>query len=194
MAGYGRLDRDPGGFLVADLADHHYIRILPEQIAQPVRESQSDIRVDIGLPDHLYLPFHRIFQCYEILFRGVEFIQDRKKGRGFAAAIGSGHENKAVRFFDDIIEDTDLLRRKTQLGVIPEKFLSLEHPDDDAFAHARGENRNPHVDKIVIAFLELEFYIAFLGPRLSRGFEASQDLYPGQNEFVKRQIALEYYP
>ena len=51
VTGERRVDRDLDRLLVADLADHDDVRILPEEGAERAREREPDLRLDVHLVD-----------------------------------------------------------------------------------------------------------------------------------------------
>ena len=62
VTGERGLDRDARGLDVADLTDHHDVRVLAQQVAQPLRERQALLLVDLDLADALELVLDRILQ------------------------------------------------------------------------------------------------------------------------------------
>jgi hypothetical protein len=61
VAGLRCLDRDLGGFQVADFADHDDVRILAQEGLQRDREGQAGLVVDVDLVDAGQVDFRRVF-------------------------------------------------------------------------------------------------------------------------------------
>ncbi len=72
MPGQSRLDGHLHGLPVANFADHHNIGVLTQKSAQPVRECNAGLRVDLGLTDPRKHELHGIFDRHDILFLGVD--------------------------------------------------------------------------------------------------------------------------
>ena len=55
--------------LVADLADHDDVRVLPEEGAERAREREADLRLDVDLVDPLDLVLDRILGRQDVEVR-----------------------------------------------------------------------------------------------------------------------------
>ena len=73
MSRQRRLDRDAGGRLVADLADHDDVRVLPQQASQRGGELESHGRADLELVDAADVAFHRVFDRADVHRLAVQF-------------------------------------------------------------------------------------------------------------------------
>ncbi len=72
VTGQRRVDRDVGGLLVANLADHDHVGILPQEGAQRAGEGQPDLRLDVDLVDAADLVLDRIFRREDVEVRLVD--------------------------------------------------------------------------------------------------------------------------
>ena len=72
VAGERGLHGDLGGFEVADFADHHHVRILAQDRAQPAREGHLHPRVDLRLADAVNVVFDRILHRHDVAARVVQ--------------------------------------------------------------------------------------------------------------------------
>ncbi len=63
MAGHGRFDGDLSGFHVPDLADHNYIRVLPQKSLESHGKCHADIALHVHLIHSPEVEFHGIFCC-----------------------------------------------------------------------------------------------------------------------------------
>ncbi len=77
MAGEAGLYRNLRGLGVADLADHHHVRVLAQDRAQAGGEGHADTCVDLGLADTVDGVFHRVFHGEDIARAIVEQAQCR---------------------------------------------------------------------------------------------------------------------
>ena len=72
--------------LVADLADHDDVRVLPEEGAQRAREREPDLRLDVHLVDALNLVLDRILGGEDVEVRLVDPVDARVERRRLAGA------------------------------------------------------------------------------------------------------------
>ncbi len=80
MAGQGRLDPDPGGLGVPDLADHDHVGVGTEHRAQPGGEVEPRFRVDVDLVDPLDLVLDRVLDRDHVLLDRVERRRAPRRG------------------------------------------------------------------------------------------------------------------
>ena len=96
VAGERRLRRELGGFRVADFADHHDVRVLPQQRPQRVGESEAGLLVHLKLVDarQVYSTGSSTVQ----MFTSSRFssCEHRVERRALAAAGRAGDEQDAV--------------------------------------------------------------------------------------------------
>ena len=97
VAGQRRLERDVGGLGIADLADHHHVRILTQEAAQHGGVGQGRARLTLHLRDAVDPRLDRILGGQQRQVLGVEAIEQRVERRALAAAGRSGDEQQAVR-------------------------------------------------------------------------------------------------
>ena len=83
VPGQRRLRGELGGFGVADFADHHDVRILPQQCRSAVAKCEPGLLVDLKLIDAGKRVFDRIFDRADIDVVVVEFLQRRRKASCF---------------------------------------------------------------------------------------------------------------
>ena len=77
MTGLGRLDRDLGGFQVADLAHHDHVRVLAQEGAQRLGKGQACLRIDVHLVDARHVDLRRVLGGRDVAILGIEDVQAR---------------------------------------------------------------------------------------------------------------------
>ena len=88
MAGQGGPQTDFSGLLVADLADHDDVRVLPQKCTQRRGEREPDLGLDLNLVHPLELVLDRVFDGADIDLGLVELVQAGIERRRLAAAGG----------------------------------------------------------------------------------------------------------
>ena len=63
MAGHRCAQGDRRGFLVANLANHQHLRILPQQMLERLGKRQTAFEVDLSLHDAWDHPLYRVLHC-----------------------------------------------------------------------------------------------------------------------------------
>ena len=76
-----------GRLLVADLADHDHVGVLPEEGPEGRGEGQADLRLDLDLVHPLELVLDRVLDRADVRLRLVEQVQAGVE-RGALAAAG----------------------------------------------------------------------------------------------------------
>ena len=86
VPGQRGVDRNLRGLVVADLADHDLVGIVPQDRPQPARERQPLLLVDRNLRDAAELVFDRILDRDDLVFDRLDLRQRRVQRRRLAAA------------------------------------------------------------------------------------------------------------
>src|ERR1700730_1268101 len=105
VAGEARLYRDLRGLEVTDFADHDHIRILAQDGAQAAGESHLDLGVHLGLADAVDVVLDRILDRHDVARVVVEALESCVERGGLARAGGSGDQQDAVWFVDQLIDE-----------------------------------------------------------------------------------------
>ena len=100
VAGERGIDGDLRGFLVANFADHDFVRVVAQDGAQAAREGEAFLFVHRNLGDAADLIFHRIFDGDDLVFVVLDFVDGGVERGRLARAGGSGDEHHAVRLVD----------------------------------------------------------------------------------------------
>ena len=93
MAGERRVDRDLGGLEVANFADHHDVRRLPEHGAEGGGERHPDVVPHRHLVDAVELVFHRVLDRDDLAVGLVDEMEAAVERRRLARA------GRAKRYF-----------------------------------------------------------------------------------------------
>ncbi len=97
MAGLCRLDRDFGGFQVADLTHHDDVRVLTQEGAQRLGKIETLLGVHVDLVDAFQVDFDRVLGGGDVALHGIEDVQAGIQRYGFARAGRAGNQNHALR-------------------------------------------------------------------------------------------------
>ncbi len=141
-----RLHGDLRRFQVADLADHHHVRVLALDGPQRSREAHLDLGVDLGLADAVQVVLDRVLGGHDVERGGVEPRQRGVEGGRLARAGRAGNEDDAVRLLDQPVHVREVGRRgqvlplDAELGRLVRGDLGDERLDVDL--------RPAHVDRL----------------------------------------------
>ena len=80
VAGLTCLEGNVGGFLVADLADHDNIRVLPQYGTQARSKGDPRLGVDMDLVHPWDVIFHRVLDSDDIDLRRVQLVEAGVQG------------------------------------------------------------------------------------------------------------------
>src|SRR6266404_2940885 len=157
VAGKRRLNCDLGGFLIANFADHDFVRVVAQNRAETARERQTFLFVDWDLRDPAKLVFHRIFDGDDLVFVGFDFIHRGVQRGGFPGARGPGDQHHPVWLANIAAEAARLFRGKAynvqrQALEFFRKRLLVQYAQHRIFAVARGHDRNAQVDESTLVF------------------------------------------
>ncbi len=141
-----RLDGHRGRLVVADLADHDHVRVLPQDAAQSAGERHALLVAHLRLADPLQAEFDRVFEREDVLFRVVQLLKHGVERRALAAAGRTGHEIEPMLGPDELAELGERLRRNAELLERVEAGALVEQTDDDALAETRRQRGNAQVD------------------------------------------------
>src|SRR6266704_2077445 len=89
-------------FLVADLTDNHYIRVLPHESSGGRGKRVPGFLIDLGLTDKIQTVFDRIFNSDDIFIQKVDLSETGIQRRCLATAGWSGYEQDPVRLVEQL--------------------------------------------------------------------------------------------
>ena len=104
VPGQRRLDRDPRRLAVADLADHHDVRVGAQDRAQPGGEVEAGGAVDVDLVDAVEAVLDRVLDRDDVLLDFVHVLKGRVEGGGLARAGRPGDQHRAVGLTEGALE------------------------------------------------------------------------------------------
>ena len=153
MAGECRIDRNLGGFVVTNLANHDLVGIMAENRPQSPRKRQALLLVDRNLRDPLQLVFDRILDGDDLVLDGLDLRERRVQRRGLAAAGRTRHQHHPVRFGDVLPEAAQLGLGEPEdvqpeLGELLAERLLVQDADDRVFPVHAGHDRHAEVDRL----------------------------------------------
>src|SRR5713226_1326491 len=146
VPGQRRANGNLRGLQVADFPDHDHVRVLAQDVAQPHRERQPDVRAHCDLVDPLEFILHRLLDGDDSLLHRVDRAQERIKRSGFSRAGGPRDQHDAVWLDDDLADRVFFHRRKTELVQAEKDFAAGQQTERHALAVNRRHRRNANVD------------------------------------------------
>ena len=87
---------DVGRFRIANFADHHHVRVLPQHAAECFDKSELDAAVDLDLVDAFDPPLDGVLNCAEALGLVVKHVEASVHRRALAGTDGPDAQNHAV--------------------------------------------------------------------------------------------------
>ncbi len=172
VTGLRGLDRDVGGFEVADFADHDDVGILSQEGAQRVGEIETCLFIDVDLVDAGQLDFGRVFSRCNIHARLVQDVQARVQRHRLAAAGRAGHQDHAVRALDRIEHDLLLVGLVAQRLDAELDARRVEDTQHDLFAVQGRQGADPEIDRA--AFRQRQLHPPVLRHALFRDVELAR--------------------
>ena len=139
MAGLRCLDRDVGGFFIADFADNDDVRILAQKRAQRDGEGEASLLAHADLIDSGELDFSRIFDRTEVARFGVEHLQKTVQRERLAAACRAGDEHQSVRRTDGRFHRVALSGGEAKRIERQSGGQRIQPPQDELFPEQRGQ-------------------------------------------------------
>ena len=146
VAGQGRLCGNLRSFRIADFADHHDVRVLPQQGAERPGESEPGFVTDLELIDPRQGVFHRIFDGADVNLRRIQFLERCVKRRCLAAARRAGYQQNAVGKANDF---SPLLKRvitEAEFFQTHRRFFIVDDANDDLFAPFTRHGADAQID------------------------------------------------
>ena len=150
MARHRRLDGDPRRLLVADLADEQDVGVGAEDGAQPAREAEPALEVDLDLVDAGRLVLDRILDRHQHAPFVVEHVERGVERRRLARAGRADGENRAVRLPDRSLECRLRIRPHAEIGEAEAAVVGgpAHDPEDDLLAVGRRQHRAAEVHRL----------------------------------------------
>ena len=146
MAGERGLDGGAAGFEVADFADHHHVRVVTQDGAQPLLEGHAHRCVDRNLVHPGQVVFHRVLDCEHLQPGPDNGIQRRVERRRLARAGRPGDEENAVGPVNDALEDPERPLIHPELRQREKHVRLVEKTHDDALAEEHRDHAHAHVN------------------------------------------------
>ena len=168
------MHRNTRRLLVADLADHDHVGVLPQDAAKRAGERQPDRWLDLHLVDPLQLVFDRVLDRHHIHARSAQHLQRRVQRGGLSAAGGAGHQHHAVRLTQDALEARQRLRAEPEVFHFRLEVRFVQDSYDDLLAQQRRQARYAKVD---LPPLRLEPHSPFLRQALLGNVHPRQHLH-----------------
>ena len=108
------VNRERGGLVVPNLADHDNVGVLAHKRAQPVCEREADFRFHLRLVDARELILNRVLNRGDVHIRGIEQIKHGVERGGFPAPRRPRGENHTSRRLERLMNALQVLAVKTK--------------------------------------------------------------------------------
>src|SRR5205823_12689094 len=143
-------DRDVCGFDVANLTNHHNVRVLPQNVTETFGKGQIDLWLHVNLRHARQPIFHWLFDGDDAALNGIDAAQEAIKRRRFSATSRAGEKNDSVRLREQMANDLLLLFAQIE-PIEPELLLAAaEQTQTDGFAVHGGNSRDADVDVLIV--------------------------------------------
>ncbi len=146
MPGQRRLNRHRRRFVIAHLADHDHVRVLPQDMPQGVDKCHSFFGRNLHLADAGQLIFNRVLHGHDVLDRRVDAVQTRVQCRALARSRRAGHKNHTVRAIDHPVENLLVLFPEAQLLKRQDAAAFVQQPQHRPLAVAGRYGADAQVD------------------------------------------------
>ena len=184
MPGQRRIDRDIGGFTVADLADQDHIRVLPHDVAQPGSEREPDLRIHLHLAQAGKLVFDRVFDRDDLAFAVVQLLHHAVKRGGLAGTGRTDHEEDAVRNRNQLLELSEQRFIHAELAQVELHRILAQQAHHDALAVHDRNRADADVD---LAAADLEIRAPVLRQTAFSDVQSADQLDARRDRGVVRQ-------
>lgn len=146
MTGQRRLHRNLGGLTVANFPDHHHVRVLTQNGAQPAGKGHVHARVNLRLPHPFQLVLNRIFHGQNVAFVAVQRREYGVQRGTFTGTRRAGNEDDPVRAVDQPFQLLQLFINQPQLVDVGLEIAFIEQAHHHALAVLGRNGRDAHVD------------------------------------------------
>ncbi len=151
VAGEARLDRDVGGFDVADLTDQQNVGVLPQHRAQRGREGEALRLVDLQLGNPRHVVLDRVFHGDDVDPPGAQLVERGVQRGGLAAAGRAGDQHHALPVSQEAAEELLFVLGQFEVGDVGAEVRLVQHADHDFFAAPRhGHGRDTQIDRLAV--------------------------------------------
>ena len=145
MARQRRTDGNLRCFRVPNLSHHHDIRVLTQNGAQTVGESEIPAGAHGDLRHSRKLVLDRVLDGQDFQFRRVNALKDRVKRGRFAATCWTGGQEKSVRLFHHSSQQRRPFRIQPQLLRSQHLGVFFQQTHDQALPINRRHGAHPNV-------------------------------------------------
>ena len=195
VAGQRRLDGDLRGLAVADFPDEDFVRVLPQNRTQALRERVADFRVDRHLDDAVDVVFDRVFGRHQFFGDNVQLRKRGVQGRRFPGTGRAGNEDNAVRRLDDLPELRHQLLRHPDVVQVERNDRLVQNSANDAFAEHRRQDADAEIDRRpgdhqanTTVLREAFFGDVEVRQNLNTGRDRAGQVARRRNHFVQRSV------
>ena len=171
---------------IADLADHQHIRILPQQRAQGIGETETHLVIDLKLIDAGKIELDGIFHGADVGIRLVDLLEHGIERGRFTRAGRPGYQQQAVGLLHDFLKRREHFIGEPESFQIHRDVAVIDDADDRLFAEFFRHGRDAQIDG---AAFQQHVDAAVLRQAALGDIQAGHDLEPadhGRMHLVRR--------
>src|SRR5690242_5556767 len=172
------LNRDLGGFAIANLADEKHVGVLPHDRAQRRGKGESRTFADLNLDDAGEPILDGIFHSHNVHTALLEESQSRIQRRRLAGARRAGDKQQSLARLQEALDARQLVRREADRVQCAHGGAPIEHADHDFLAVRGRQARGTQIDRDAVY---RDTRPAVLWAQAIGDVEARDDLDPRRN-------------
>ena len=183
------LNGDLRRFRIADFANHHHVRVLPQDGAQRAGKGEFNARVHLRLPHARQVVFDGVFHRHDVAVRRIQPRQAGVQRGRFAAACGAGHQNDAVRLVYELLKALQHAALHAHGFQREAAFRLVQQAQHRPLAMRAGQGRYAHVDG---PRAQPQADAAILRQALFGNVQLGHDLQAADERGVQRAVGLHH--
>src|ERR1035437_5551125 len=150
VSGFSGRHRQLGRIFVTHFTDKHYVRVLPEALADRVWKRDALLRFDLDLGEAADPVFDGVFDSYYLRVLGIEMLQDGIESCGLAGTGGPGNDDEPARFTDAGQQLLMVCGRQVQLLQRAVDAFEIQQAHHHGFPVHRGRDLHTQVQGLTV--------------------------------------------
>ena len=149
MACESGMDCNLCSFLVANFADHNYIRILPQYMPQGIRKCYTYLGIYLHLIDYLQMVLYRVFHSYDIFIHGVYGVKYSVCGRCLSASGWTCKQYHAKGLLYHLFQYIQRIVKRGKLFEFKKEGALIQEAHNNLFSKHRRQSRDPYINLFI---------------------------------------------